>query len=217
MLSYSFDLLFVLLVLAVACFVARRWSMVHCAATFVSVVIASLLAITTFEPVAEWFKAVYLMSTDKVISLHLEFAVCATVFLATLAILLCLIHAVLPDAPEVSPRGEMFGRWGFGALTGYFFASFLLCAVMTFPAPRDFWGLFEPDAHRRPGPVMACAPDYQFLAFVEYTCDHTFALTGTWLLDRPLIPPDSYTGRWGSFPNRYARWRGVFGYGGASR
>jgi hypothetical protein len=209
MLNYLFDLLFVLVVLAVACFVARRWTMVHCAAAFVSVLIAGLLAITTFEPIAHWLERAYLTSTDFVVAEHLYFVVCMSVFLVTLAVLLWSIHAILPDAPAVSPRGEMFGCWGFGVLTGYFVASFLLCAVMTFPAPRNFWGLFEPDAHRRPGPVMACAPDYQFLAFVEYTCDHTFALTGTWLLDRPLIPPTSYTGRWGSFPNRYARWRSV--------
>jgi hypothetical protein len=212
MLSYLFDLLFVVVVLAVACFVARRWSMVHCATAFVSVLIAGLLAITTFEPVAHWVEDTYLSATERFIAIYLYFFVSMTVFLVTLAILLRSIHAILPDAPEVSPRGEMFGRWGFGALTGYFFASFLLCAVMTFPAPRDFWGLFAPDAHRRPGPVMACAPDHQFLAFVEYTCDHTFALTGTWMLDRPLIPPSSHTGRWGSFPIRYATWRGQSGY-----
>lgn len=211
MLIYLFDLFFVLLVLAVACFVARRWSMVHCAAAFISVLIASLFAITTFEPIALWIDATYLSIAEYDIAKYLYILVFTTAFLVSLASLLWFIHTILPDAPEVSPWGEMFGRWGFGALTGCFLASFLLCVVMTFPAPRDFWGLFEPDAHHRPGPVMACAPDYLYLAFVEYTCDHTFALTGPWLLDRPLIPPVSYSGRWGSFPIRYAKWRRQFG------
>jgi hypothetical protein len=212
MLSYLFDLLFVLLVFAVASFVAWRWSMVHCATTFVSVLMAGLLAITTFEPVANWVEVTYLTSSERFIAKYLYFVVCMTLFLVTLVVLQWCIHAVLPDAPKMSPRAEMLGRWGLGVLTGYLFASFVLCVIMTFPAPRNFWGLFEPDARRRPGPVMASAPDHQFLAFVEYTCGQTSALSGKWLLDRPVIPPDSHTGRWGSFPKRYALWRWQFEY-----
>ena len=66
----------------------------------------------------------------------------------------------------------------------------------------------QPEAHRRPGPVSAFAPDYQFLSFVEYTCVRRDALTGApWMLNGPLYAPGLKNGEWGSFPVRYALWR----------
>ncbi len=212
MYSYLFDIAFLLIVLAVTYLVARRWSLIHCATAFVSVLIASLLAITTFEALATWVNRTYLTSTDNAVADNTYFAICLTVFGVALFLLLRGIHNVLPIAPILSPRAERFGRWGFAALTGYLFASFLLCAVMAIPAPRHFWGLFEVEPSLRSGPIMAMAPDYQFLALVEYTCDHTFVVTGPWLLDHALIPPEDHKGRWPSYPMRYAKWRERFGY-----
>lgn len=207
MLSYLFDFLFLLVAVATACLVSRK-CMVHSAAYYVATLVASLLAITTFERASTWIQYRILLPMTFRIDLLLYFFVTVVIFAAALEILLWCIHTMLPDAPQMSERTERIGRWVCGALTGYLFASFLLTACLTLPAPREYWGAFAPEADRRPGPIMALAPDYQFLALAEYTCDHAFALTGgEWLLDRPVLTAQSNQGRWSSFPIRYAIWR----------
>ena len=207
MLAYLPDATFVLLMLAIA-YVTSQRGMVHAAAYSIAVLIASLLSITTFESTANWVERTYLLASDWRIAVHLYFLVSIVVFGASLTGLLWCVNAILPDAPEMTRWVDKIGGWAFGGLAGYLFASFLLIAVQTFPAPRECWGLLAPEAHRRAGPITFTAPDYQLLALTEFTCDHDFALTGgAWLLDRPVISAEPEGGRWSSFPTRFATWR----------
>lgn len=207
MLGYLFDIIFLAVVLAIAYYVSRR-SIVHSATCCVATLLASLLSATTFESLAKWINRTYLLPSDFLISMRLNFIVSIGLFAIVLAILLWFIQLILPVAPQISLRVEPIGRWFFGIATGYLFASFLLVSFLTFPAPREFWGLLTPEAHRRSGPIGRCAPDYQFLSLVEYTSANAFAFSGgSWLLDRPVISADLKRGRWASFPIRYAIWR----------
>lgn len=207
MLGYLFDLLFVAVVVAVAYGMPRN-SLVHAAAFCVALLIASLLAITTFEPAAIWVERKMLAPSDFLIAMYLYFPICLGIFALALAGLVWCILRLLPDAPEMARRVETIGGWICSAFAGYLFASFLLVALQTFPAPREYWGAFAPEAHRRPGPIMALAPDYQFLALAEITCEHALVpLGGDWRLGRPVISADVEGGRWSSFPVRYAIWR----------
>ena len=210
MLGYLFDLLFLIVALSVAYWISQK-GMAHSATYFVAVLIASLLAITMFEPASNWAARRLLLPADIRIANYFYFLICIGIFAATLASFLWCIHVILPDAPKMSPRMETIGSWVFGVLTGYLFAAFLLTALLAFPAPREYWGAFAPEPHRRPGPIMASAPDFQFLTLTEYTCDHAFAVSGgAWLLDRPAISAQSSGGRWSSYPIRYALWREAF-------
>ncbi|MCA9119975.1 MAG: hypothetical protein H6822_29465 [Planctomycetaceae bacterium] len=207
MLSYLFDLMFLLVTLSVA-YIVSRHSAVHAAAFFIATLISSLLSITTFEGVSARIARTYLLPSDFLILRHLQFVISIAIFVAAAALLAWCIQLILPETPKLSTRMEMTGRWVFGTLVGYLFAAFLLTVLATFPTRREFGGAFMPEAHRRPGPIMAAAPDYQFLALVEYTCGNAFALTGgNWTLGRPIISADAKHGRWSSFPIRYARWR----------
>lgn len=207
MLGYLTDFLFLLVVLGTAYWIAEK-GMVYAAVIFIAILIASLLAITTFEPVANWFNRTYLLSSDFRISSYCYFFIAIGIFSSALGILLWWTQLILPTAPVMSPRLETIGRRVFGILTGYLLASFLLTVILTFPAPLDFWGALAPEAHRRPGPIMRFGPDYQFLSLVEYTCEHASALKGgKWWLDRPVISAQVNGGRWSTYPIRYARWR----------
>ena len=206
MLGYLFDFMFVSIVLGVAFFVSRG-RMVHSAAHFVAVLLASLLAVSSFERIVQWIDAVYLSTTEEVLGFYLPFFTAVVIFAVCLAVFVWGIHRILPEAPEVSPQKETAGRWVFGVMNGYLIAAFLLTIIQTFPGPQDFWGTLPPDTGERPGPILSIAPDYQFLALSEYTIDHAFPVRGKWLLKRPVIPAARPGGRWSSFPYRYQEFR----------
>jgi hypothetical protein len=207
MLEYTFDIAFVLVAAATAWFASRK-PVVHAAALFIAVLIAGVLAMTTFEPVAAWCQKTFLLPSDFRVAAYTWLLAAIAVFAAALLVLWRYVVVVLPEPPEMRPTLETFGSWGLGALAGYALAAFLLTTVHLFPAPRDYWGAFEPEAHHRSGPITKLAPDYQVLAFVEYVSERAFAVRGRgWELDRPAISANVKGGRWSSFPVRYAVWR----------
>lgn len=207
MLNYLFDIVFVLIVLAIAFFASRR-GLVHAALIFLAATMASLFATTMFEPVAAWAKSMFLLNTDYIVAGYAWGFFLFAIFGFALWGLLRCINVMLPEPPEMSPTAEAVGSWVFGGMTGMLLAAFLLTAIHTVPAPRNFWGAFSPEAHRRPGPLMALAPDYLYLSFVEYTCENAFAVRGHgWQMPRPVNSAELDQGRWSSFPIRFAIWR----------
>ncbi len=208
MLSYLFDIAFVLTVILSALVVARSMTLAESALTFLAVLLASLFAISLFEPIAEWCSAKLFLATDYGVTKFLWPFFALFLFLLALAFLQQQFLRTVGETTDFGPKLESFGGWIFGGLAGYVLAAFLLTLVHTLPGPRNYWGLFEPEAHRRPGPVMAFAPDYQLLSLVDYTCVPRGALTGIqWTLGGPVATTDLRKGQWASFPVRYALWR----------
>jgi hypothetical protein len=208
MLSYLFDLAFVLIVGLTALFIARGMMMVEAALTFLAVVISSLVAITVFEPIAAWCVRHLFVSTDVYVTKYLWAAFAIFIFLLVFAVLQQAFLRVLGDVPQFGRLAESVGCWGWGVLAGYVLAAFLLTISQTMPVPRDVWGTFEPEAHLRRGPIMAFAPDYQFLSLVDYVCEPRAALTGMpWTVGGPLNAAELDQGYWSAFPIRYALWR----------
>lgn len=205
--QYSLDVAFVVVVIATTVFVARRL-MIESAIAFLAVTLATLISMTLFEPVADWCRAHLFAFTDIIVSRFLWFFFALFLFGLSLFALLRMFLAILPEIPTLGRRTESIGGWIFGGLTGYILAAFLLTVLHTLPGPRNFWGIFEPDAQQRPGPVMAFAPDYQFLSLVDYICIPRGALSGSpRQLAGPLLGADLKKGRWASYPVRYAIWR----------
>jgi hypothetical protein len=108
-----------------------------------------------------------------------------------------------PDAPRLLYEA---GRWGAALLTGYIAMAFMCTAIHTAPVSRDFWG-FTPERANLFG-VMA--PDRQWLGFTQYVSEKPLSKWG-----RPNIfdgsearmgnPDAPYANQvWASFPIRYA-------------
>lgn len=209
---YLLDLVFVLAVAGVAWAVARR-PLVHAAAIWFTFVLAALIALNCFEPVATFINENMFAKTDVVVTRFLWFFALIAIFVGVTTLSLMAVFKVLPDATDLVGGGDGLGsragvRWCFSLLAGYTLAAFLLTSLHTLPSNRDFWGAFPPEVGKRSGPIMAFAPDYQFLTLAEYTCVPRAALTGSpWKPDGPLNGVNMQANRWASFPNRYAIWR----------
>ncbi len=207
MIDYVLDCAFLLVVVFTTLFVAARL-VVESAIIFLAVVIASLLSITLFEPIAGWCSLNLFSQSDVLITRFLWFFFAVLIFVAALGSLLHLFFQVVGDVPQLGKLTESIGSWVFGGVTGYFLASFLLTLLHTLPGPRDFWGSFEPEVQRRTGLITRLAPDYQFLTIVDYVCVPRSPLTGSpWKPSGPLVSTEFKKGRWASFPVRYAIWR----------
>lgn len=207
MLDYLLDIVFVAVVIASTIFVGRRM-MFEAALIFLALIFSSLVTIMLFEPFAEWCSRNLFQLSDIHISKYSWICSVGLIFGVLFSVLMNMFSAVCVDIPHFGRRVESVGSWIFGALTGYFLAAFLLTLLHTVPGPRDFWHSFNPDAKQRPGPIMAMAPDYQFLAFVQLVCSGELPTsTNPWKDDFPLISPQIKRGRWASYPIRYALWR----------
>lgn len=208
MLPLLADVIFILVALSTAWFVARRL-LVEATLMLLAVVFASLIAIVSFEPAAHWCTGALFAKGDLYLTQYLWAFLALSIFAYSAIMLFHVFSRILMDPPLFGGRVESVGRVAVGCLSGYLVAAFLLTVVQTLPGSRDYWGLLEPDAAHRSSPIMAFAPDYQFLTLVEYVCVPHSAISGTpWALGGPAVkPPQLAMGRWQSFPIRYAIWR----------
>jgi hypothetical protein len=176
--------------------------------TFVSVLLAGLLAMNFFEPLANYLEAAIAGSPEwaarwDVISLVGLFAL--FVFL-----LRFLTEYLAPTFMPVQPMVHEVGRWGFGVLTGYVSMAVLLTALHTAPLPREFLG-FAPERKNLLGIV---APDRQWLGFTQHVSEKSIA--GSRIFDGPQFTlGDAQNRVWPSFPIRYASRRESLAAGGA--
>jgi len=168
------------------------------ATTFISIILAGLLAMNFFEPVAAMFPATLEWQTRAdIIALLGLFALGVTG-------LRMAAEYLMPTQLEVNPLVYDGGRWGFGLLSGYVTAAILLTALHTAPLPREFLG-FEAERNNFFGLTgIDNAPDRQWLAFTQYVSENIFT-TGN-VFDRSEF--SRYNGKppefWSTFPIRYA-------------
>lgn len=208
MLQIALDVVFVLIAGSVAWFVAQQL-FVEAVTTFLAIVLSSLVAIVAYEPVTRWVISTMFSEVDWRITMFLWSLFALVIFAYTLVMLQQVFSRTVVEPPLLGGRVESVGCVVVGGLSGYWLAAFLLTVLHTVPGPRDFWGVFEPDAAHRSSPVMAFAPDYQFLSFVNFTCVPHSPWTGSpWLAGGPAFtPPQLKKGSWNSFPVRYSLWR----------
>jgi len=178
------------------------------ATTLVSVILAGLLAMNYFEPVASMFPstAEWQMRAD-IIALLGIFALAVTG-------LRMAAEYLMPTQVEVNPLVYDAGRWGLGFLTGYAVAAILLTALHTAPLSRDFLGFKSNDNNFFNLGGRENAPDRLWLSFTQYVSENIF--TSGNVFDRsefsryPGRPPEM----WSSFPIRYADRRQRYASGG---
>ena len=187
--------------------------------TFVCVVVAGLLAMNFFEPLAIMLSAAVPNSTHRWDSICLVGLFIALVFLLRL-----LSERIAPTYIQVNGLVDQAGRWVFGAAAGYVTMAFLLTALHTAALPREFLG-FKPE---RKNLFNMVAPDRQWLGFTQYVTEKAFARfdrnVGVSKDSKPLphafdatfLPVEDYPNSiWPSFPMRYAMRRDML-FGGAA-
>ncbi len=169
------DLLIVAVIALVTWCVAAEGA-VGAGVTFLCVVFSGLLAMNFFEPVASALDGIpFLRDRSDMVALVGLFAA-----LAGGSRLLC--EHLSPTFIPLQGLAYDGGRWGFGFLTGYVVAAFLLTALHTTPFPREFLG-FRPERTVAASPQAPAggmlfgvvAPDRQWLNFVQYVTGHSLA------------------------------------------
>ena len=100
------------------------------ATTFIAVILAGLLAMNFFEPVASMFPATaeWQMRADIIALLGL--------FAALVTGLRMAAEYLMPTQIEVNPLVYDGGRWGFGVLTGYVTAAIVLTGTRSADDPN---------------------------------------------------------------------------------
>lgn len=187
------------------------------AITSVVVVLAGLLAMNLFEPVAAFGQGMF---SSYVWSYRMDIIALVGLFIGLVFGLRMLFEKLAPVYVATEGIAYEIGRWGFGLLSGYVTMAFLLTALHTAPLPRDFME-FRPE---RANLFNVMAPDRQWLGFTQWVSEHSFARGGApRVFDGPVADfiddPNNAATRntvWPSFPIRYAHRREQFASGGAS-
>ena len=207
--AFLLDIAFLAVVLLTARFVSRRL-IVEAAVIFLIVLISALLSRLLFEPLADFVRRSMFLPTDINVTKFFWLAFAIAIFLFSVATLHETLFKVIGNTvrlriePEINGT-ENLSTWLLGLLTGYVLAAFLLTLLHTIPGPRDLWGVFDPEANKRPGPIMALAPDYQFIWLADFVSNRRAGVIGTRRKMTPAtIARKMYLG-W--FPVRYAIWR----------
>lgn len=189
------------------------WGSAH---TFLCVLLAGLLAMNYFEPVAGFLDGMLggFRNYSDIIALVGLF----TAFIFALRLGTEQLSPVFIQLPNMA---DQIGRWVFAALTGYLTMAVLLTAMHTAPLPREFAG-FKPERAN----FFGMAPDRQWLGFTQYVTERPFgwiefqdrntkelvahAFDGKYELLGDMSQPYPNT-IWPSFPIRYATRRGQIG------
>jgi len=199
------DIVFVAIVLVTAAAVALRGA-VRAGVALFNAVFSGLLAMNSYESLSGMLASFRGEGGPFVAYSH-----CGTltvIALLSFLVLHVITRRLLPENPELPRPLERPLSWILGVGTGYAAAAFLCVAVQTAPGPRDFWGYLPPEPDERSGPIMQFAPDYHWLGFTQHLSERVFRYPrGTRIFDGPTMTVGEQTGRWASFPLRYARWR----------
>ena len=204
------DLILVAILGLVAWCVASEGSW-GAALTCLSVILAGLLAMNFFEPLAEFLARSMPAWRDRWDIICLVGLFTAFVFGLRMA-----TDYISPTFIQIQGTFYEVSRWFCGLLTGYVTMAFLLTAIHTAPLPRTFIG-FAPERLNLFGIV---APDRQWLGFTQYVSEH--ALRGNHIFDGPVIVFGETRNEfgnddvWPSFPIRYATRRERFAAGGTA-
>jgi uncharacterized membrane protein required for colicin V production len=152
------------------------------AVLFINVVMAALIAVNYYEPLAQ-----YLQSFDKSYTYMFDFLAMWLVF----AVAVGMLRAITDKLSTVKVKFRMpFDQIGgilLGAWVGWVMVCFTLMSLHTAPLSRNFMqGAFQPEPTSRM--FFGLAPDRQWLGFVQkssngaFSRGQTFDLNGEYIL-----------------------------------
>jgi len=183
------------------------WGTAH---TLLCVLLAGLLAMNWFEPLASILDGM----APPAYKTYMD-------IIALLGLFIGFVFALRMGSEHLTPvyiglpsMLDQFGKWVFAAATGYLMVAILLTALHTAPLPREFLG-FKPERNN----FMGMAPDRQWLGFVQYVTEKPFAKIIGQDPDTKQLIAHAFDGKyqllgdkatpyrntiWPSFPIRYA-------------
>ena len=179
------------------------------AQTFLCVLLAGLIAMNYFEPLAGFLDGI--APTYKS---YMDIIALAGLFIGLVFSLRMGSEHLSPVYIGLPSTLDQLGKWLFGAATGYLTMAFLLAALHTAPFPREFMG-FKPERNN----FFGMAPDRQWLGFVQYVTEKPFVGTIFQDVETKQLISKAFDGRyerlgdktspypntiWPSFPIRYA-------------
>lgn len=204
-----------LLVLAVTTWCVASDGVWGAAITFVGSLLAGLVAMNFFEPLARFMGANIL--TSYYWDMRWDIIALLGLFAGGVFLLRMVGEKLLPTYAETKPMLHDIGRWVFGAATGYVVTGVVLTALHTAPMPREFLG-FQPE---RANLFDIVAPDRHWLGFTQYVSEKALSrssngrVVGFDTVEFRSNPDDpNSVSKWSSFPIRYAARREQFGRGG---
>ncbi|WP_417847599.1 CvpA family protein [Thalassoglobus sp.] len=177
-----------------------------------AVILAGLIAMNFFEPLAEFIasslgNSFEWQNRSDIIAMLLLFA-------GGVTLIRLMGDHLFPTYAEVTPMFYEVSRWGLGLFTGYITMAILLTSLHVAPLPREFIG-FTPEGNNF---LSITAPDREWLAFTQYVSEKSMKRSGNRIFDGaefPSNPTEVSTQRiWASFPIRYAARRELYTTGG---
>lgn len=213
-----------LIVLGVVTWLVASEGVWGAAQTFLCTLLAGLIAMNYFEPLAVQLGMLSDDYRDVVALLGLFIGLVFGLRMGT--------EHLAPSYIQVIPMVDTVGRWAFGVITGYLTVAFLLTSLHTAPLPREFLG-FKPENNN----FFGSAPDRQWLGFVQYVSEHPLSVQRIQKIGgQDVVVSQAFDGRfeivgdptkpystrdssgkdapqviWPSFPIRYAMRRARFG------
>ena len=179
------------------------------AQTFLCTLLAGLVAMNFFEPLANSLRGVV---GDN----YADIAALLGLFTAMVFALRMGTEQLSLSYIQVFPMLDTVGRWVFGAITGYLTMAILMTALHTAPLPREFLG-FKPERNN----FFNVAPDRQWLGFTQYVSEKPLskAIFKDKFGNEDIVITNAFDGKyekvgdptkpypnkfWPSFPIRYA-------------
>jgi len=177
--------------------------------TFLSTLIAGLLAMNFFEPMAIMLEGAMPDWRSRVDMISL-----LGLFIGFVFLLRMISERIAPTYIQVPGMVDNVGRWGFAFGAGYVTVAVVCTSLLTAPLPRDFLN-YRPER----GNMFNIAPDRQWLGFTQYVTEKPFArkdpmsgLPRAFDAQYQVVgdPANPYPNTiWPSFPIRYAMRRGA--------
>jgi colicin V production protein len=191
----------VMIILAVA-YAQMREGLYTGLCMVINIVIAGLLAFGFFEPIADWLEPTL---QGGFLAGYEDFLALVGVFAIALIILRSITNALAPDMLDF-PANAQYAGAGFGLVSGYFLAGFLICAMETLPWSENFYD-FKPRGPGETGTRSIFPPDRVWLAMMRYAGANPLAWEEA--PGEGDTPYDRYLtfDRYGTFEVRYQRYR----------
>lgn len=154
-----------LIVIGVVTYMVANEGISNATQTFMATLLAGLIAMNYFEPLALRLRTFVPESYCDIVAL-------LGLFIGLIFALRMGTEQLAPSYIQVIPAIDTAGRWVFGAATGYLTMAILLTSLHTAPLPREFMG-FKPERNN----FLGGAPDRQWLGFVQYISEKPFSTT----------------------------------------
>lgn len=187
----------------------------NAAITFTSTLIAGLIAMNYFEPLANFLQQTVASSFEW--QHRVDIIALLGLFALGIFALRTLGEALLPTYAELHGYVYDGARWGCAALTAMVVTGVICTSLHVAPLPREFLG-FTPERSN----MLGLAPDRMWLGFVQRASEKSLARVAPdgskAIFDGPVAPinpadPASKQQVWASFPIKYATRRQQYAAG----